>query len=243
MNICLPETQDGITALGEVDVASPVSVHVGFLNGVHVTLVDCQVAMPEVAIPLNNKPLIRIQCIHNELATDYLLLKERVTDLLKDATPRLFQLIALFNGGKSKYTIDALHVGGIVAATMRTIFCIEPLEPPSRDIERCIAGDAPNHLAAAPHVCGALPGLLLSLGGVLPSVCAIKRTEGNSAATAGYKRLATIATCVGAAIVTTLGIIRVGQKRLIALFADAGCSSDVFHSLIIPWSVAKCTLN
>jgi hypothetical protein len=239
MNVGFPKAQDLVTALGKVGIASLIPVRVGLLNRMQIALIDGGVAMPEITVPLNNQTLIWAERVNNKLAADYLLLKEVDADAFKNGAPSSFELIRFFVGGKSQNTVDALHVKPIVAASMTAILDCS-FESPTRHIERIAARFATLDDTAAASIDRVLSRYLFGLCGILPSVRAIKRTEGNSAATARHKLFATVAAYVSTTGIATGGIVRAWQERLTAFLAWLRCAGNVFHALIIPWSVAKC---
>lgn len=239
MNVRFPKAQDSIAALGEIGIASLVPVSIGFLNGVEGILVDGGVSMPEIAIPLNNQTPSWIQNINNEFATNYLLLKEGNAETFQNGASGKLKRICVFAGRKTQCAMNALHINRIIAASVRAIF-YRRLESPTRYIERVTAGYAPLDDTTTARVDSILPGDFFGLCGVLPNICAIYRAERNGATAARYKLLAAIATGVSTALVAPCSKVGARQERLTAFLAWFRCACDVFHGLIIPWSVAKC---
>lgn len=76
MNIRLPKPKDGIAALMQIGVTLPIPLLVGGLH-LRELLITRRVAVPEVAVPLDNHPFVREQNISQELAIDGNLLPER----------------------------------------------------------------------------------------------------------------------------------------------------------------------
>lgn len=239
MNVRFPKAKYFIAALGKIGIASLISVRVALLNGVQGVCVDCGVGVPKVAVPLNNQSLVSIEGIHNKLAADDLLLCKVNADTFQDGAPSLLKYVCFFVGGESQNAVDPLHIGMVIAASVRAILD-RSFESPTRHIERIAACRALLRVTATAGVDRVLSRNLFGFCRVLPNVRAIYRTERNGTAATGHKLLATVAARVSATFVATLGIIRVRQERLIAFFADALVARDVFHAFIIPWSVAKC---
>lgn len=83
MNIRLPKPKDGITALTQIGVTLPVPLLVGGLH-LRELLVARGIAMPEVAVPLDNDPFVGEQNISQEPAIDGNLLLERDPHAFED---------------------------------------------------------------------------------------------------------------------------------------------------------------
>lgn len=239
MNVCFPKTQNSIPALRQVGIAGFVPVSICLLYGVQISWINGGVAMPEVTIPLNDDSLFWQQNIYNEFAADYLLFRVLNTDAIQDRTPCGFKLVGFLHGWKSQNTIDTLHVFMVIATSMRAILYVS-LESPPRHVERVAACFAILNDTAAAGVNRVLSCRFFRLGCFLPSVGAINRAKRNGATTARNKRLSTITTSVGTAVVTSLGKVRSRQEWPTAFVANFRVACNVFHATIIPWSVAIC---
>lgn len=242
MNVGFPKAQDLVSALGKVGIASLIPIRIRLLYGVQRVCVDHWVGVPKVAVPLDDQPLRRVERINNELAANDLLLLIRHTDGVKNGASSLFEHVGFLVRRKAQHAIDSLHISMVIATTMRTVFDYSP-EPPSRYIKGFFACYATLHNTAAACANGVTSGYFFCFGFVLPNVRTFERTERNSATATGHKLLATVAACMRTALVAPLGEVGARHKQLTAFGALTWFISDVFHTPIIPWSVAKCTLS
>lgn len=221
MNIALPKPENLIVALGQVGIASLVALLVRRLN-----FIQCcefgRVAVPEIAIPLDNQSSGGNQCIHDELTADYLLLHELKIKRGQNLFPCLlkFRWHALRDGIKHFLKMSVRCVGAVVTASVGAVPGRASIKSPSGHVDRLGAGTASNYLAPASNAKRSLPALFFSFRRVLPSIRAIKRAKANCPFAKGEELFAAPKACVGAAIVTSFCDVRARGKVAAAQYAS-----------------------
>lgn len=263
MNIRLPKPQDGIAALTQVGVTLPVPLLVGGLY-LRKLLISRGVAMPEVAVPLDNDTLSGEQHVSQEPAIDGNLLLERDIHAfenspscnLKDGwvgeelgTPRQYAGIAALIGA----VVDLPNVRGRAhevrstdragkfdldaPAGMRTIVMAE-VGARALPVGLFSARFAANYSTIA-TLCKFLPAVVAdTFGTLLPQVGAFRATETGlmpTNRTAIKGLLAEIAGVVGAIV----AVFREVRSWLVL----SATQSTVLHVCIIPCcvGVVKCS--
>lgn len=201
--------------------------------------IDRWVGVPEVSIPLNHDAMIWQERVNDKLAANNLLLQVGHAETVKNDASCCFKRVVFFDGRKAQNSVDTLHIGMVVTASVTAIL-YWAVEPPSRNVERLTTGNALLNGAAATNPNRVFSRLFLCLNCLLPSVSAFHRAKSDSAATAGDKRFTTTSADIGAAIVTPPRKVRTRQERMPALIAFSCLIGHVFHTMIIPWMVAIC---
>lgn len=235
MNIGLPEPQNGVAALFGVGVALFIAPDVDYLNwrqgGIH-----RWVAVPKIAVPLNDDPVIWEQGVHNKPSADDLLFGIGEPGLLQYGMTRQLQGIQSVASRKPEYAIDAFHVSVVVPVCAAAVFRHAVTQSPSTNVKRFATSGATQDLAAASLVNSADSPRVSRLRRVLPSVGAGQRTESYLPFATRHKHPAAPFTGIGAAIIATLLKVRAWRKRLVTLLTDL-CAGYVTHNCIIPWLV------
>lgn len=188
MNIALPKSENPIAAFRQVRVTSLVTLLVCNLNLIQRRELR-RIAVPEVAIPLDNQFSIGNERVHDELTADYLLLHE----LKIKGNQNLFPCLLKFSRQSLRDAIQYLlkvsvrSIGAIITASVGAVFNSASIKMPAWNIERLGAGFAADYLASASNAKRSLSALLFSFCRVLPSVRTIKRTKANCAFAQGKK--------------------------------------------------------
>lgn len=244
MNVGFPEAQDRIATLGKVGITRLITGGVCLLDRVGEIGIQRRVAMPEVAIPLNDDALIRQQNVNHELATNYLLLKVVDAKPIKDSVTSRLKRVRILLCRKAQDAVNPLHIDFVVAASVGAILDGLPFQSPSGDIERLATGNAALNSPAAIDADCLAPRCFFGSTSVLPSVCAVERAECHGATATGDKCLAAVAAGIGTARIAPFSKVGTRQKRLAAFIAQFRLAGDVVvHDALIPWSVAKCNWN
>lgn len=239
MNIGFPKAENGIAAFRKVCVTCGITFHVRALDGVARRLVDSGIAMPEIAVPLNDDSAGGDESINDELTPNNLLLHVFDTNPIKDCVTGLFKSVRCGAVGESQYAIYSLSIGAVVAACARAVFGRGSFELPAGRIERFAASFAPQHFTTtASRNCSTPSGLFRFRRG-LPCVSTRDGTKAGRSAASGLVLFTAPIARKCRAVVTPFGEVGSRGKRAATLGAY-GRITMIVHDMIIPWSVATC---
>lgn len=231
MNIALPKPENLISALGQVGITSFIALLVCRLNLIQHGELG-RVAVPEVAIPLDNQSSGGNQCIHDELTANHLLLYEWKFKSGQKLFPCLLKLgwQSLRDVIEHLLKVSVRCVCAIVAAGVRAIFGRASFQMPAGDVERISASFTPENLAFAANSQRPLSALFFSFGRVLPGICAIERAKANCPLPKRKELFTAPKAGVGTALITSFCNIRARRKASIAQHAS------LTQSIISHWS-------
>lgn len=157
MNVALPESQHAIATGCQVRRAGTVALDVGGLNRKARVGVQGRVAVPEVAVPLNDEVRIRDQDINNKLAVDDVLVHVLNAQTVEDGASCALQAVDSIASREVQHTLDPQLIVAEVPAGPVAVR-MTGRQPVADSVERCAARPASDDAT-----CTSLSDFLLSV--------------------------------------------------------------------------------